>query len=524
MATDPFDSAGTTDEGSSCSAVAARDPGRPAIVTPAGAVLSFGALDARVNAISHHLRALGLGTGDVVAAVVPNGAEYVELVLATAQVGMYLVPVNRHLAPPEIAFVVADSGAQVLVAGAGSVPGLPADALPRHRFTIGGAPAGCRPYAELGAGYPSSAPEGRTAGAVMAYTSGTTGRPKGVRRNLPGVPPEAALTRAQGLLLRYGARPGRGVHLVCSPMYHAAPGSHAVGFLHLGHTLVVQDSFDAETFLRDVAEHGVRSTHMVPTHFHRLLALPEATRRRYDTSTLKIVAHAGAPCPVDVKRRMLEEWGPVLWEYLGSTEGVVTLVSPQEWPAKPGTVGRPLPGTVVRIVRDDGTEAAAGEPGTIYFGVEGVPPSFSYHGDPQKTAESRRGNLVTAGDTGLVDDDGYVFLLDRRTDLVITGGVNVYPAEVEQHLLTHPAVHDTAVVGLPDPEWGQSVLAVVQPAPGIVADDALRAELDAHCRTGLAAFKRPRRIDFVADLPRTESGKLQRRRVRELFAEPLPDA
>ncbi len=498
--------------------VARRHPDRPAVVTPDGEVIGFGALGARVNAVSHHLRALGLGEGDVVAAVVPNGPEYLELVLATAQVGMYFVPVNRHLSPPEVAFIVGDSGARVLVADAGTAAELPAEVLPRHRFTVGGTAAGWRPYAELGAGHPPSAPEDRTAGQVMAYTSGTTGRPKGVRRALPGVPPEAALTRAQGLILRYGARPGTGVHLVCSPLYHAAPGSHAVGFLHLGHTVVIERSFDAETFLRDVEAHRVTSTHMVPTHFHRILALPEATRRRHDTSSLRIVAHAGAPCPVDVKRRMLEEWGPVLWEYLGSTEGVVTLVSPQEWPAKPGTVGRPLPGMVVSIVGDDGAEAAAGEPGTIWFGVQGAPPSFEYHGDPQKTAESRRGDLVTAGDSGFVDDDGYVFLLDRRTDLVITGGVNVYPAEVEQHLLAHPAVHDAAVVGLPDPEWGQSVLAVVQPAPGTAADDALRAELEAHCHRGLAAFKRPRRIEFVADFPRTESGKLQRRRIRDLFA------
>ncbi|WP_029433078.1 AMP-binding protein [Blastococcus sp. URHD0036] len=497
--------------------VARRHPDRPAVVRADGGVLRFAALAARVNAISRHLRALGLRTGDAVAAVVPNGPEYLELVLATSQVGMYFVPVNRHLSAPEVAFVVGDSGARVLVAGAGSAAALPADVLPTHRFTVGGTAAGWRPYAELGAGHPSAEPEDRTAGQVMAYTSGTTGRPKGVRRALPGVPPEAALTRGQALIRHYGARPGEGVHLVCSPLYHSAPGSHAVGFLQLGHTVVLEDSFDAETFLRDVEEHRVSSTHMVPTHFHRLLALPEETRRRSDTSSLRIVAHAGAPCPVEVKRRMLAWWGPVLWEYLGSTEGVATLVSPQEWAARPGTVGRPLPGTVVRVVRDDGTEAAPGEPGTIYSGVEGTPPSFEYHGDPEKTARSRRGDLVTAGDSGYVDDDGYVFVLDRRTDLVITGGVNVYPAEVEQHLLTHPAVRDVAVIGLPDPEWGQSVVAVVQPAPGSEGDDGLRAELDSHCRTGLAAFKRPRRIEFLADFPRTESGKLQRRRIRDLF-------
>lgn len=501
--------------------LARRHPGRRALVAPDGRELTYGELAARVHAISHHLRALGLREGDAVAAVVRNGPEYVELVLATGQVGMHLVPVDWHLAPPEIAFVVTDSGARVVAADAAQAAGLPPDALPAHRFAVGGSPAGWRPYAELGAGLPTAPPADRTAGTVMGYTSGTTGRPKGVRRALPGVPPEAVPPRGVALLLGYGARPGEGVHLVCSPLYHAAPGTHALGFLHLGHTVVIEPSFDAERFLADVEAHRATSTHMVPTHFARLLALPEETRRRYDTSSLRIVAHAGAPCPVDVKRRMLAEWGPVLWEYLGSTEGVVTLVSPQEWAARPGTVGRPLPGTVVRILRDDGTEAAPGEAGTIYSGVEGVPPAFEYLGDPDKTAAGRRGDLFTAGDTGYVDDDGYVFLLDRRTDLVITGGVNVYPAEVEQHLLTHPAVQDAAVVGVPDPEWGQSVLAVVQPVPGAPADDGLRAQLDAHCRDGLAAYKRPRRIELVAQLPRTETGKLQRRRVRDLYV-PAP--
>jgi len=257
--------------------------------------------------------------------------------------------------------------------------------------------------------------------------------------------------------------------------------------------------------------------HLVPTHFHRLLRLPEEVRARYDVSSLQAVIHAGAPCPVPIKKQMLDWLGPVVWEYLGSTEGSVSRVSPQEWLARPGTVGRPLPGLTVQILGLDGTEAPAGEPGTIYFGYPGRPPSFEYHHDPEKTAASRHGDLVTAGDYGYFDADGYLFLLDRRTDLIISGGVNIYPAEVEQHLITHPAVLDVAVIGVPDPEWGQRVVAVIQPGPGVTANDQLAAELLEHCRKELATFKCPRRFEFVSDFPRTESGKVQRRVLRDAF-------
>jgi long-chain acyl-CoA synthetase len=221
---------------------------------------------------------------------------------------------------------------------------------------------------------------------------------------------------------------------------------------------------------------------------------------------------------VPVKKQMLDWLGPIIWEYLGSTEGSVSRVSPQEWLAKPGTVGRPLPGLTVKIIGVDGEEAPVGEPGTIYFGYPGRPPSFEYHHDPQKTAASRRGDLVTAGDFGYLDEDGYLFPLDRRTDLIISGGVNIYPAEIEQHLIMHPAVLDVAVIGVPDPDWGQRVVAVVQPVPGATAGDELAADLLEHCRKELASFKCPRRFEFVADFPRTETGKVQRRLLRDAYA------
>jgi long-chain acyl-CoA synthetase len=256
---------------------------------------------------------------------------------------------------------------------------------------------------------------------------------------------------------------------------------------------------------------------MVPTHFHRLLALPEEVRARADLTSLEAVVHAGAACPVAVKRRMIEWVGPILWEYLGSTEGTLTRVGSPEWLVKPGTVGRALPGLTVQILDDDGRELPPGGSGTIWFGVEGRPPTFEYHGDPEKTAEGRRGDLVTAGDVGYLDADGYLFLQDRRTDLIISGGVNIYPAEIEHHLIAHPAVADVAVIGVPDAEWGSSVVAVVEPVPGVNPDAFLAEELDRFCREGLAGFKRPRHIEFQTRLPRTPAGKLSRRAVRDTY-------
>jgi long-chain acyl-CoA synthetase len=493
-------------------------PERPAVIGPDAARLTFGQLGDRVNRISRALRGHGLEVGDVIAAIVRNGPEYLELLLAAGQAGVVVVPVNWHLASREILYIVADSGARLVVAAADQARELPLDDLPSHRYVIGGAVAGWLPYEELGAGQPATVPDARQAGGMMLYTSGTTGHPKGVHTAAPAMDPDTMAGFFAGMPRGYGITAGAGVHLVCAPMYHAAPGGHALGFLHAGHTIVIQARFDPEDLLRAIEQHRVTSVHLVPTHFHRLLRLPEEVRSRYDLSSLAAVIHAGAPCPVPIKEQMLDWLGPVIWEYLGSTEGGVSRVSPQEWLARPGTVGRPLPGLTVRIIGPDGEELPAGQPGTIYFGYPDRAPSFEYHHDPEKTAASRHGNLVTAGDYGYFDPDGWLFLLDRRTDLIISGGVNIYPAEVEQHLITHPAVLDVAVVGVPDPDWGHRVVAVVQPAPGVAAGDELAAELAEHCRQELASFKCPRRFEFVADFPRTETGKVQRRVLREALA------
>jgi long-chain acyl-CoA synthetase len=493
-------------------------PERTAVIDPDGSVLTFGQLSHRVNRISHALRTHGLGPGDVVAVIVRNGHEYLELQLAAGQVGVVMVPVNWHLSLSEILYIVQDSGASLVVAAAEQARELPLAELPRHRYVIGGAAAGWLPYSQLGSAEPATAPPDSRAGGMMLYTSGTTGHPKGVHTTFPAIDPDTMASFFAAIPRGYGITTDEGVHLVCSPLYHAAPGGHALGFLHSGHTVVIQAGFDAASVLRDIERYRVTTVHLVPTHFHRLLRLPAEERARHDLSSLQAVIHAGAPCPVPIKKQMLDWLGPIIWEYLGSTEGSVSRVSPQEWLARPGTVGRPLPGLTVQILGADGSAVQAGEPGTIYFGYPGRPPSFEYHHDPDKTAAGRRGDLVTAGDYGYLDDDGYLFLLDRRTDLVISGGVNIYPAEVEQRLITHPAVDDVAVIGVPDPEWGQRIVAVVQPSPGAIPGNELAAELLEYCREELASFKCPRRFEFVADFPRTETGKVQRRLLRDAYA------
>jgi long-chain acyl-CoA synthetase len=494
--------------------VAATDPARTAVVSPTGRRVTFGDLVAAANQVAHGLRALGLRRGDVIASLQHNSVEHFEVVLAAFQIGLYVVPVNTHLAPGEIAYIVRDSGAKALFATDVLAGGLESADLPDARFAVGTTVPGWRRYAELRDDQPADPPEDRAAGSVMGYTSGTTGRPKGVRRALPQRSPEQVIASMAWHYDKFGVPAGPGAHLVCAPLYHAAPGNLAFYSLHLGHTVVIHARFDAERTLRDVERHGVTTTHLVPTHLHRLLALPSEVREKYGTASLQVVMLAGAPCPVQDKLRTIEWLGPIVWEYLGSTEGSVCHVGAEEWLEHLGTVGKPA---VVKILDEQGEPVPAGEAGRIYFPVGAAP--FEYHNDPVKTAASiRPDGFATVGDIGRLDADGYLYLLDRRDDLIISGGVNIYPAEVEQHLLTHPAVVDVAVIGVPDLEWGHRVLAVVQPTPGATAGDDLAQALDAFCRAGLAALKRPRRYEFMAELPRTESGKLLRRMLRTQFA------
>ncbi len=499
---------------------AARAPGQLALVDPSGRAWTRGELLAGCNQLVHGLRALGLAKGDCVAAVLQNGAEMVELTLAVAQAGWYLTPINHHLTAPEIAYIVKDSEARAFVGaerfadacrGAAAEIGFPAAGL----FAVGRVP-GFRPYAELKQAQRSDLPDQRAAGAVMNYTSGTTGRPKGVRRALPPLDPDTVATLFTGFLQMFGSKPEDGnVHICGSPLYHTAVLVFLSASMHLGHPCVLMDRWTPEEMLRLIDRYRVTTSHMVPTQFHRLLQLPEEVRGRYDVSSCRTMVHAAAPCPPEIKRRMLDWWGDSIYEYYAATEGGGTLVTPQEWRRRPGTVGRAWPGAEIRILDDEGRDCPVQVPGTVYMKLGGA--DFEYKGDRVKTDESRREGFFTVGDVGYLDDEGYLFLCDRKTDMIISGGVNIYPAEIESALLTHPKVADVAVFGVPHADWGEEVKAVVEPVQGAVPGDALSQEILAFCADKLARYKTPRSIDYVAELPRDPNGKLYKRKLRDPY-------
>jgi long-chain acyl-CoA synthetase len=398
--------------------IAAADPGRVAVIDADGRVLSYGELLEHARAIARGLHALGLRRGDAFAVVLPNHRTFLGSWLAATESGLYLVPVNSHLAPAEAAYVVANSEAQVLVGheDLGDLTRAAATAAgidTAHRFAVGELP-GFRPFTDLNR-WPAGPQPPRTPGMVMMYTSGTTGQPKGVRRPLPEGDPdevgaETAAAFCQGFGITVDANPaGAGVHLVCGPMYHAGPFVGVTNALHAGHTVVIMRRWTPEHFLELVEHHHVTNTQMVPTMFTRLLALPRADRALADVSSVESIFHTGAPCPVDVKQRMMEWFGPVVYETYGGTEGAATIATPRRWLQKPGTVGRPIVGAVVKILDDDGNECAPNVPGSIYVGSKRHE-SAEYFKDREKSASIRRGDLVTLGDVGYFDDDGFLFL------------------------------------------------------------------------------------------------------------------
>ena len=500
--------------------IASARPDLTAAVDPAGQEWSYGQLAARADRYGRGFQAMGLGPGDSFVMVLPNGVELLALHFAAMQTGLYVVPVNWHLVGPEIAHIVADSGAKALVGHerfAGAVrdaaeeSGLPA----RSCFAVGEV-SGFRSLDELGADEPRGRPDRRTAGAPMLYTSGTTGRPKGVRRPLTGADPDDVPVAATWFFGLFGLEPFDGhVHLCGSPLYHTAVLNFVANSIQLGHTSVIMDKWEPEEMLRLIERHGVTHTHMVPTQFHRLLALPEPARARYDVSSLRAAIHGAAPCPDETKRRMLDWWGPVVIEYYAGTEGGGTLITAEEWLRKPGSVGRKWTGSEVAVLDDRGDPLPAGEIGSVYMRMGSS--TFEYHQDEEKTRKATARGMFTLGDIGYLDEDGYLFLRDRKSDMIISGGVNIYPAEIENELVCHPKLVDAAVFGVPNDDWGEEVKAAVQPADGVEPGPELTEEILAHARERLAKFKVPRSIDYHAELPRDPNGKLYKRTLRNPY-------
>jgi long-chain acyl-CoA synthetase len=496
------------------------NPSVLALAAPDGKEWTRGELFALQNQIAHGLRAAGLKHGDAVAIAMPNCAEFIAINLACAQSGWYLVPINWHLAAGEIAYILADSEAKAFIAhervaevckAAADEAALPAS----QRFALGAIP-GFRPFAELTRGQPTSLPAERFAGAVMNYTSGTTGKPKGVRRPLAPLDPDTIATLFTGFLSMFGIKPEDGnVHIVGSPLYHTAVLVFGSASLNMGHPMVLMEKWTPEDCLRLIDKYRVTTTHMVPTQFHRMLALPPDVRAKYDCSSTRTMVHAAAPCPPDVKRRMLDWWGDSIYEYYAATEGGGTLVTPQEWRKHPGTVGKPWPGAEIKIFDDEANELPTGQQGTVYMRLGQA--DFEYHKDKEKTRKNRIGNYFTVGDVGYLNEDGYLFLCDRKIDMIISGGANIYPAEIENVLLSHPKVGDVAVFGIPNEDWGEEVKAVIEPAAGVTPGPALTAEILAFCADKLAKFKTPKTIDFLPELPRDPNGKLYKRKLRDPY-------
>ncbi len=499
--------------------VAAERPDHVALIDAKGRAQTAGALLARVNRLAHGLRARGVGRGDSVAVVLKNEAAVVELFMATAQIGVYYTPINVNLAAPEIAYILADSEAKLVIASppvadtvgkAADEAGLATD----RRFATGACP-GFAPLEALLDGQPEAAPDDRQAGAPMTYTSGTTGKPKGVRRPLAQVAPEVVATMQAQFLSLFGIVPHDGVHLVVSPLYHTAVLNFCTNHLHNGHTVVLMDKWTPEGMLELVAKHKVTATHMVPTQFRRLLSLSPAERARHDVSSFRHAIHSAAPCPVDVKQAMLDWWGDSIWEYYAASEGGGTLASPGDWRAHPGTVGKAWPISRLEIRADDGSVCAPGEVGTVYMSMGAH--KFEYHKDKQKTDSSWSGDFFTVGDAGYLDGEGFLFLVDRKSDMIISGGVNIYPAEIEAAILAHPRVLDAAVFGVPNDDWGEEIKAVVELAEGVAPSAEVAAELTAFLADRIARFKVPKSIDFTTEMPRDPNGKLYKRKLRDPY-------
>jgi fatty-acyl-CoA synthase len=500
---------------------ARRQPETVALVMGgSGETLTYAEIDQRSNRLARLWRSRGLGPGDHIAILMENHPRYLEVAWAAQRSGLYYTALNSHLRTAEIQYILDDCGATALVASTARATEVAALDLSRVpvRLAVGGALPGFEPYEAATAAEAAAPLETECEGREMLYSSGTTGQPKGVRKELSGAAPgdpSAAPVQIAANMALMGMGPGA-IYLSPAPLYHSAPLVYSMSMLRLGATVVVMEHFDPHDCLALIERHRVTHAQFVPTMFVRLLRLPEEERRQFDHSSLRYVVHAAAPCPVAVKHRMLEWWGPIIHEYYAGTEDIgATFITAEEWLAHPGSVGRPM--SPAHIVGPDGAELPAGAEGTVYF--EGGR-AFEYHNDPEKTdAIANEQGWRTLGDMGYLSEDGYLFLTDRASHMIIAGGVNIYPQEAENVLIGHPAVADVAVIGVPDPDMGEAVRAVVQLLDPADAGPAMAAELIAWCRAELAPYKCPRAVDFVEELPRDPNGKLYKRLLKERYWE-----
>jgi long-chain acyl-CoA synthetase len=495
---------------------------QPAVVMAgSGEAISYRELDARANRLAHLLRSVGLKRLDHYAIFMENHPRFIECCSAGERSGLYYTCVNSYLTAPELAYILNNSLSKVLITSeAKRETALAALAdCPRVKLcvVVDGPGEGTRVLnlGEATAECPATPIPDESLGGAMLYSSGTTGRPKGVLRPLPDRSPAEPLSPIAARLNLWKFREGQ-IYLSPAPLYHSAPLAGVGGTIRRGGTAVVMERFDPERFLALVERYRVTHTQLVPTMFSRMLKLPEAARGRYDLSSLEVAIHAAAPCPIPVKRAMIDWWGPIILEYYSATEAMgMTLCDSVEWLAHPGTVGRPVYGEL-HVLDDSMRELPPGETGKLWFKTASP---FEYFNDPVKTAEANSpdGTMSTLGDIGHVDADGYVYLTDRASFMIISGGVNIYPQECENLLATHPKVADAAVFGAPNEEMGEEVKAVVQLAPGFAPSPDMEAELIAFCRANLAHLKCPRSIDFAAELPRTPTGKLMKAALRERY-------
>ncbi len=488
------------------------------VIANTGETLSYAELDAASNQLAQLFYSLGLRPGDHIAYQMENSACFLQIAWAAQRSGLIFTPLHSHLRPAEVAYILANSGAQLFICSPRfleTAQQLNRQTLGvRHWFVSSGDADGFANLAREMAAQPSRPLAEQCTGVAMLYSSGTTGQPKGIKPSLP----EQAFDELPAIMLGIAGFLGIGsesVYLTPAPLYHAAPMHSVMAAMALGATVVIMDGFDAELSLAAIEKYRVDCSQWVPIMFIRLLKLSAQLRSKYDISSLQFATHAAAPCPESVKRQMIDWWGPIINEYYAASEGIgMTAIDSAQWLAHPGSVGKPLMGEV-HIVGDDGEELPVGETGTIYFSGFG---DFEYHNEPDKTAGAHhpRG-WATVGDMGYVDEEGFLYLADRRDFMIISGGVNIYPQEVESVLIAHPEVADVAVFGLPDEEFGQTVVAVVQAEVGVAADDLLVQRLQRWCRDAISAVKCPRQFFFEAQLPRKDNGKMYKKPLQEKY-------